>query len=99
MTQGTQEEMLLVTSRSQIQAKEFRDLNKISWYKRQLLIVKVIIVFLLSTLSKTYSLVKKYFSKQNWQEIKTFLPVFRSIKTNKVIDFYKRNASYAQHYT
>lgn len=30
MTQGTQEEMLLATNRSQIQARQFNDLNKIS---------------------------------------------------------------------
>ena len=67
-----QEEMLLVTSRSQIQARQFSYLNKINWYARQLLMVKEIII--------TYSSKsKKDFFKQSWREIKTFLPIDRNL--------------------
>lgn len=42
MTQSTQEETLPVTGRGQAQARQFSDLNKISRFMGQLLMVKEI---------------------------------------------------------
>lgn len=56
MTKGIQQEMFLVTDRSQVQARQLGDLKKITWYAGQLLMVKKIQLLLYKKNYNYYSI-------------------------------------------